>query len=99
MSAKSEKKKKEQIPLAGMTDKSTEDNKTGNWRSVMPKVTDKCTGCGTCVMFCPDNCIELVERKDVKNKKIARVNYMFCKGCLICMNECPFRAIEKVAEK
>jgi pyruvate ferredoxin oxidoreductase delta subunit len=100
MNADKEKNKKAGIPLAGAVNKSTKDNKTGAWRTFRPIITEKCTGCGTCIMFCPDNCIFLVDRKDKsKLKKIVKVNYDYCKGCLICANECPLKAIEKEREK
>ncbi len=66
--------------------------KTGAWRTFKPIVTDKCTGCGICVIFCPEGCVKL------KNKK-AKIDYDYCKGCLICMNECPVKAIKKEREK
>lgn len=67
-------------------------NKTGSWRSLRPAVTDKCQGCGTCARFCPENCIE------IRNKK-AKINYDYCKGCLICVNECLIKAIKVEDEK
>lgn len=94
-------KKDEKIPLAGAVKKSTEENKTGSWRSEKPVIiTEKCTGCGICVMFCPDDCILLAERKDKsKFKKSAKIDYDYCKGCMICINQCPVNAIKKEREK
>ena len=63
----------------------SEDNKTGAWRSVRPVVlTDKCTGCSLCWLYCPEGCIA---RENVK------INYTYCKGCGICAEECPAKAI------
>lgn len=73
-------------------------NKTGNWRTFRPIITEKCTGCGICVQFCPEGCIELVDRKG-KLPKIAKVDFDYCKGCMICWKECPFKAIEKEQER
>jgi len=95
--------------LFPVTSKNSLDNKTGSWRDFRPIITEKCTGCGICVNFCPDACVQLVNRSkadnvkkvDKKQKtpaKIAKVDYDYCKGCLICKNECPFRAIESVRE-
>ncbi len=75
---------------------SSKQNKTGSWRSFRPIVTDKCVGCGLCVQYCPEACIEI---KDVKGKKTAVINYDFCKGCLICLGECPQKAIKSEREK
>lgn len=87
------------IEPGGATKKSSENNKTGSWRTFRPVVTDKCTGCGQCVKTCPDGTIKLVDRNDnTKFKKKAEIDYDFCKGCLICMEVCPFKAIEKKLE-
>lgn len=70
--------------------------KTGNWRYLHPEVDkEKCTGCGRCVSFCPEACIELIEEKgpDNKIKKKSQVDYDFCKGCGVCAANCPVKAI------
>ena len=65
-------------------------NKTGSWRSFRPiKDKSKCTKCGLCWLFCPENAI---------NEKF-EINYDYCKGCGICANECPFKAIRMEKEK
>lgn len=62
--------------------------RTGNWKYMKPEVDEKkCIGCGTCVKFCPEACIELG-----KNKK-ANVGYEWCKGCGVCAEVCPQKAI------
>jgi len=71
---------------------STKKNKTGKWRNFRPVVTDKCTGCGICVQFCPEGAIKIVNKKAV-------IDYDYCKGCLICVNECPIKAITTEKEK
>ena len=85
------------IPIAS---KNSLENKTGSWRNFRPVITERCTGCGICVKFCPDACIELVDRpqKHKKFQKIAKVDYDYCKGCLICNNECPFKAVDSKRE-
>jgi len=80
------------IPLAGAISDTTESNKTGSWKSFKPVVTKKCIGCGNCVLFCPDDCIKLVNKN---RKKFAEINYNYCKGCMICASQCPVKAIEK----
>lgn len=67
-------------------------NKTGDWRSERPLVSDKCTACGICVRVCPDRCMELISRSG-NPASIAKVDYDYCKGCGICANECPVKAI------
>ncbi len=44
-------------------------------------VTGKCVGCGTCVLTCPFNCLELVEEKPSLVQE--------CKICGICAQSCP----------
>ena len=75
---------------------STVKNKTGTWRTFRPVVTDKCIGCGTCVLFCPEGAISI---KNVNGKKRAVIDYDHCKGCLVCMAECPQKAIVSEKEK
>lgn len=73
--------------------------KTGDWRYVAPVVDKKkCIGCGTCVKFCPEACIELVESQNPASpsqgrSKIASIDYEWCKGCGVCVTVCPVKAI------
>lgn len=72
--------------------------KTGDWKYMAPEVlSEKCIGCGTCVLYCPEGCIKLRENnhpgKKKKTKGIASVDYDWCKGCGVCAAECPLRAI------
>ena len=78
------------ITVAG----SARDYLTGDWRSKRP-VHDpkKCVNCMICWMYCPENCIQ------VKNEKIQKFNYDYCKGCGICARECPFKAIHMEDEE
>ena len=65
-------------------------NKTGGWRSLKPiKDKSKCTKCGICWQFCPENCI---------NEKF-EIDYKYCKGCGICAKECVFHAIRMEKEE
>jgi len=74
---------------------SSMENKTGSWRTFRPvHVEGRCTGCGICTWYCPDQAIRVVEKG---GKKHAEINYDYCKGCLICVNECPSKALK--AEK
>lgn len=76
------------------SDGSTENTKTGGWRSLKP-VTDreKCTGCNICWVFCPDE--SRIKTEDGKYD----ANFDYCKGCGICAQVCPVKAIEMVAEE
>jgi pyruvate ferredoxin oxidoreductase delta subunit len=66
---------------------SSKSNKTGSWRTLKPRVLfEKCIGCGTCVRFCPEGCIKLINKKST-------IGYDYCKGCGICAIECPVKAI------
>ncbi len=72
-------------------------NRTREWRTFRPVVNlEKCTGCGICVKFCPDNALKLV---DMKGGKKIKIDYEHCKGCLICVDECPFKAFASEREK
>lgn len=67
--------------------------KTGDWRYMKPEVNkDTCIGCGTCVQFCPDACIEMAKYKKDPKKK-ADIDYDYCKGCGVCAAVCPVKAI------
>jgi pyruvate ferredoxin oxidoreductase delta subunit len=74
--------------------------KTGNWRYAAPVVDkEKCIGCGTCVKFCPEACIELInnEKQELParhaTRSVAGVDYEWCKGCGVCAQVCPVKAI------
>ena len=79
--------------------------KTGSWRYMKPEVDkEKCIGCTTCVPFCPDAAIEMVEYKKEQEKmaelpariatrSVASVDYDWCKGCGVCAQVCPVKAI------
>ena len=67
--------------------------KTGDWRFMKPEVdVSKCIGCGTCVPYCPEAVMELIENNDNK-KKIVDIDFEYCKGCGVCSQICPLRAI------
>ncbi len=66
--------------------------KTGYWRTFKPIYDrDKCVLCYECYVYCPENCVEIVE-------KVVKIDYDFCKGCGICSEVCPANAIEMVKE-
>jgi len=61
--------------------------KTGSWRYMKPEVDrEKCIGCSTCVPYCPEATIEIVDKK-------AEIDFEYCKGCGVCAQVCPVKAI------
>ena len=68
-------------------------NSRADWRTFRPVVdSSKCTGCQICWTFCPEHCIDMVEKKSV-------INYTYCKGCGICAEECPVKAVTMAIER
>jgi len=67
--------------------------RTGDWGIMRPEVDkDKCIGCGSCVPFCPEACIEMKKMK--KNAKAkADIDYDYCKDSGVCANACLVKAI------
>ncbi len=83
---------KVKIYLGASSPAKTSEMKTGDWGTEWAKVDeDKCIACGRCITFCPEPCIEYVEKND---KKVARVDTDYCKGCWICFTVCPVDAIK-----
>jgi pyruvate ferredoxin oxidoreductase delta subunit len=81
-----------------VTSGSTTKNKTGGWRTYIPK-TDKehCISCGTCARVCPESCVTMVDTPEGKKKP--ETDYNFCKGCGVCAAECPVKVIKMELEK
>ncbi len=73
--------------------------KTGNWKFMKPVLDEKkCVGCGTCVQFCPEACIEMADndrRQLAARKKRIKIeiDYDWCKGCGVCAAVCLARAV------
>jgi 2-oxoacid:acceptor oxidoreductase gamma subunit (pyruvate/2-ketoisovalerate family)/2-oxoacid:acceptor oxidoreductase delta subunit (pyruvate/2-ketoisovalerate family) len=59
-------------------------NQTGTWSLDRPVLTDACTACGVCALFCPEGVI-------TRNGGSMAVDYLYCKGCGICEVVCPVR--------
>ena len=53
---------------------------------------DKCAACGSCVIACPYEAIEIVEEN---GKRYAKVNEAQCKGCGTCVASCPNDAMQQ----
>jgi len=73
---------------------SSEEYKTGEWRSSCPVVDQsKCIKCGICYIFCPDMSIVQTE------EGYFQADLFFCKGCGICAQECFTGCITMVDEE
>ena len=67
--------------------------RTGGWRVYRPVVDlSRCTKCGLCWLYCPENAIEWLEDGRVS------IDYDYCKGCGVCADVCPVKVIEMVKE-
>lgn len=53
---------------------------------VKPEVGEACTGCGTCLRWCPVSAISLKDKR-------AFIDHTLCIGCGECTTACPERAI------
>jgi len=69
---------------------------TGLWALIQPKIKEElCNNCGTCFIYCPDNCIVWIKGKE----GVPKIDLQYCKGCGICAEECKQNAIEMVELK
>jgi len=59
-------------------------------RKIIEIDEDKCTGCGQCVVNCPEGALEIV------GGKARVVNEHFCDGLGACIGECPENALQIV---
>lgn len=50
------------------------------------RITEECTGCGTCADACPSEAI-------VEDGDVYRINVDECSECGTCIDECPNEAI------
>ncbi len=66
-------------------------NHTGSWSLDRPVLTDQCTACALCALFCPEGAIART------NGSVA-VDYLYCKGCGICEVVCPVRNAIRMEE-
>jgi pyruvate ferredoxin oxidoreductase delta subunit len=59
-------------------------NHTGTWSLDRPLLTDECTSCALCALFCPEGAIS-------KSNGTMVIDFLYCKGCGICEVVCPVR--------
>jgi len=51
--------------------------------------TDKCTGCGGCIDFCPVTAINMID-------DVVVIDNNMCTECKICVKVCPMGAPEEI---
>lgn len=70
------------------------ENKTSSWGNMKPVIDPQiCVGCERCVKLCPEACMFM---KTSKGKRIADLDYDYCKACGVCAAECPVKAIQMI---
>jgi 2-oxoacid:acceptor oxidoreductase gamma subunit (pyruvate/2-ketoisovalerate family)/2-oxoacid:acceptor oxidoreductase delta subunit (pyruvate/2-ketoisovalerate family) len=82
------------LPTTPLFQSSTIDSlsiQTGSWSLERPVLTDECTSCALCALFCPEGAIEREDGSLV-------VDYLHCKGCGICEVVCPVRDAVRMEE-
>jgi len=57
---------------------------TGSWSLDRPVLTEECTACALCALFCPEGAI-------ARDDGTLVIDYLYCKGCGICEVVCPVR--------
>jgi pyruvate ferredoxin oxidoreductase delta subunit len=71
-------------PLFAVTTTDSRGNHTGAWSLDRPRLTDACTACALCALFCPEGAIS-------RHDGSMAIDYLYCKGCGICEVVCPVR--------
>ena len=57
-------------------------------------IAERCKGCGFCVEFCPQDCLELSSQYNAKGyHPPVLIDHNLCSGCDICGMMCPDFAI------
>ena len=64
---------------------------TGSWSLDRPALTDACTACALCAVFCPEGAI-------ARDDGAVVIDYLYCKGCGICEVVCPVREAIRMEE-
>lgn len=64
---------------------------TGSWSLDRPVLTDACTACALCALFCPEGAIGRVGGAIL-------IDQLHCKGCGICETVCPVRGAVRMEE-
>jgi pyruvate ferredoxin oxidoreductase gamma subunit len=80
-------------PVFAVSSTDSHANHTGSWSVERPVLTEACTACAVCALFCPEGAIH-------REGGVMTVDYLYCKGCGICEAVCPVRnalTLEEVA--
>jgi 2-oxoacid:acceptor oxidoreductase gamma subunit (pyruvate/2-ketoisovalerate family)/2-oxoacid:acceptor oxidoreductase delta subunit (pyruvate/2-ketoisovalerate family) len=64
---------------------------TGSWSLDRPLLTEACTSCALCALFCPEGAI-------ARTNGSVTIDYLYCKGCGICEAVCPVRNAIRMEE-
>jgi pyruvate ferredoxin oxidoreductase delta subunit len=91
------------IPAGAVVDKpgNAREYLTGGWRSQRPVFkVDRCIGCGTCYLYCPDAAI-VMNRVEPPSRdlppQLPDILLDYCKGCGVCARECSMVALTGVS--
>lgn len=61
---------------------------------------EKCVDCGLCDAVCPDMCFVWETVPDARRRRrLAGIDYQYCKGCLKCVEICPVAALVQEREE
>lgn len=66
-------------------------------RNIITIDENKCTGCGECIIECPEQAIMLVDTKD--GRKARLVKELYCDGLGACLGACPTGALKVEIKK
>ena len=78
-------------PLFPVSSMDSLGNHTGSWSLDRPVLTDACTSCALCALFCPEGAIR-------RNHGSVLIDELYCKGCGICEVVCPVRNAIRMEE-
>lgn len=53
------------------------------------QVSERCSGCGVCKVFCTSGALDLIEEKDFPPLKKMQVDPALCTGCGNCLTRGP----------
>lgn len=84
--------RRQRTPVFAVSTTDSRGNHTGTWSLDRPLLTDACTACALCALFCPEGAIS-------RSDGAMSIDYLYCKGCGICEVVCPVRnaiAMEEV---